>query len=397
MKPSILVINCGSSSLKFALLDIQTQQATFSGIAEKLGQTDACITFKFSGRKEQQQLGQGDHATAVYALIQQLQTLSLLDSIKAIGHRVVHGGEHFKQSALIDDYVIAEIEKCAKLAPLHNPAHLLGIRTALQAFPTLPQVAVFDTSFHQSMPAHAYLYAVPLALYREHGVRRYGFHGTSYRYIAPEAARLLGKPLAETAMVCAHLGNGASVSAILGGHSMDTSMGLTPLEGLVMGTRSGDVDPGLFNYLATTLKLDVQGVTDLLNQQSGLLGLSELSNDCRELEDAALAGNEAAQLALQIFSYRLAKYIAALVVPLGRLDVLVFTGGIGENSSYLRAAVVGQLGFLGLALDNAANERCIRGQAGLIQQSGSLPILVINTDEERMIALDTAALAGLNV
>ncbi|WP_024302354.1 acetate/propionate family kinase [Pseudogulbenkiania sp. MAI-1] len=392
MSSSILVINCGSSSLKFALIDTVTQHTSLTGLAEKLGLADAQITFKYQGGKAVQTLAAGTHAAAMHAILGQLQELGLFDSVRAIGHRVVHGGERFKASTRIDDEVIAAIEDCARLAPLHNPANLLGIHTALESFPGLPQVAVFDTAFHQSMPERAYLYAVPMALYREHGVRRYGFHGTSYRFVSGEAARMLGKPLEDTAFVCAHLGNGASAAAILGGQGMDTTMGLTPLEGLVMGTRSGDIDPGLFGYLAGALKLDVNGVTELLNKQSGLLGLSELSSDCRELEDAAQAGNPSAILALEVFSYRLAKQIAALTVALGRLDAVLFTGGIGENSSYLRERVIKLLGFLGLQLDADANQRCIRGQAGCITTDGSVPALVINTNEELMIALDTAAL-----
>ncbi|MDC7701750.1 acetate kinase [Vogesella indigofera] len=387
-----LVINCGSSSLKFALIDAASQRTTVTGIAEKLGLADACISFKQDGKKVELTLAQGDHAGAMKAILSYFDERELTGSVIAIGHRVVHGGETFKQSTLIDDSVIAAIEDCARLAPLHNPAHLLGIRTAMACFPGLPQVAVFDTAFHQSMPEQAYLYAVPMALYREHGVRRYGFHGTSHRFVTAEAAAMLGKPLAESAFVCAHLGNGASVAAVLNGKSVDTSMGLTPLEGLVMGTRCGDIDPGIFGYLAAELNTDIQGVTDILNKQSGLLGLSELSSDCRELEDAAAAGHVGAQIALEVFAYRLAKQIAAMTVALGRLDALLFTGGIGENSPLLRAKVIKLLGFLGLALDSAANDATFRGKAGRITRDGSTPALVINTNEELMIALDTAVL-----
>ncbi|MFC3533107.1 acetate/propionate family kinase [Vogesella facilis] len=389
-----LVINCGSSSLKFALINPQTQATTLTGLAEKLGLPDACISFKQDGAKVELSLAQGDHAGAMRAILSYLNERELTGSVTAIGHRVVHGGETFQQSTLIDAGVIAAIEDCARLAPLHNPAHLLGIRTAMQCFPGLPQVAVFDTAFHQSMPQHAYLYAVPMRLYREHGVRRYGFHGTSHRYVSAEAARMLGKPLADTALVSAHLGNGASVAAVLGGKSVDTSMGLTPLEGLVMGTRSGDIDPGVFGYLATELHTDIQGVADILNKQSGLLGLSELSSDCRELEQAAADGHAGAIIALEVFAYRLAKQIAAMTVALGRLDALVFTGGIGENSPLLRGKVIKQLGFLGLQLDVAANEAACRGQSGRISRADGTAALVVNTNEELMIALDTAALTG---
>lgn len=388
-----LVINCGSSSLKFALINTADHSATVTGLAEKLGLPDACITFKQNGQKVELTLAQGNHTGAMKAILSYLDERELTTSVTAIGHRVVHGGETFKQSTLIDDSVIAAIEDCARLAPLHNPAHLLGIRTAQSCFPGLPQVAVFDTAFHQSMPQHAYLYAVPMALYRDHGVRRYGFHGTSHRFVTAEAAQMLGKPLADTAFVCAHLGNGASVAAVLGGNSMDTSMGLTPLEGLVMGSRSGDVDPGLFGYLASATGMSTEAITDLLNKQSGLLGLSELSSDCRELEQAASEGHAGALIALEVFSYRLAKQIAAMTVALGRLDAVLFTGGIGENSALLRGNVIRQLGFLGLTLDDAANLAACRGHSGVITRVGSpVAALVVNTNEELMIALDTAAL-----
>lgn len=405
MNSGILVINCGSSSLKFALIDTISKQEVLSGLAEKLGMADSRITFKHGptprrsyrqpGEKDTSALAGGTHAAAMDAIIERLRDEGLLESVKAVGHRVVHGGEVFKATAMITDAVLAQIEKCSKLAPLHNPANLLGIRTAMQQFGDLPQVAVFDTSFHQTMPEHAYLYALPASLYRDHGVRRYGFHGTSYRYITSKAAELLGKPLEETAFVCAHLGNGASATAIKGGLSVDTTMGLTPLEGSVMGTRSGDIDPGIIGYLASELSLDIAGVMDILNKKSGLLGVSELSSDCRELQEAAAAGNHAATLALDIFSYRLAKHIAALTVGLGRLDALLLTGGIGENSAYVRANVINRLGFLGLTLDDAANQECTRGKTGRITVEGSVPALVISTDEEMMIAMDTAKLAGL--
>ncbi len=395
MKPSILVINCGSSSLKFALTDPATGETHLSGLAEKLGLPDAGISFRHGDSKHSQRLEEGNHRGAMHAIIQQLQHLALFDSVAAVGHRIVHGGEHFTESTLIDNDVIAGIEACSRLAPLHNPGHLLGIRSAIESFPGLPQAAVFDTAFHQTLPERAYRYALPIELYRDHAVRRYGFHGTSYRYVSEAAAEWLGKPLADTALICAHLGNGASAAAVLGGKSVDTTMGLTPLEGLVMGSRSGDIDPGLFGYLGTCMGLDTQGVTDLLNKQSGLLGLSGLSNDCRELEEAAAKGHAGARLALEIFAYRLAKYISALMVPLGRLDALVFTGGIGENSATIRARVIELLGFMGFALDSESNERTIRGKAGRITREGSVPAIVINTNEEDMIARDTARLAGL--
>lgn len=395
MKKDILVINCGSSSIKFALIDPASKSTSLTGLAEKLGQHDAFITFKHRGNKAVHPLPNGDHAAAMKDIIKQLDALGLLEQVAAVGHRIVHGGEHFKSSTLIDEKVIAAIADCCKLAPLHNPGHLQGIHGAIASFPNLPQTVVFDTAFHQTMPERAFMYAIPMSLYREQRLRRYGFHGTSHRYVSQEAARILDLPLESSAFVCAHLGNGASACAILNGQSIDTTMGLTPLEGLVMGTRCGDIDPSIFGFLASSLYLDIQTITDMLNKQSGLLGLSELSNDCRVLEQAASEGHTGAKLALEIFCYRLAKHIAALVVPLGRLDALLFTGGIGENSAWVRMRVMEQLGFLGLRLDPPANAAAVNGNTGLISAPGTIPALVVNTNEELMIALDTAKLVGL--
>lgn len=389
---SILVLNCGSSSIKFALIDPSTQQAILTGLAEKLGLEDACVTFKQDGQKLTQPVNPTDHAGAMKGIISELNARKLLDQVIAVGHRVVHGGEKFKQSTIINDEVIKSIEECSKLAPLHNPANLLGIQAAIKCFPSLPQVAVFDTSFHQTMPEHAYLYALPMSLYRDHSLRRYGFHGTSYRFVSQEAARMLEKPLEDTAMIIAHLGNGASISAVLGGKSVDTSMGLTPLEGLVMGTRSGDMDPGIISFLAHNQKMDVDAIDNLLNKKSGLLGISELSNDCREIEEGVEKGHKGAIIAQDIFCYRLAKYIAAYTVPLGRLDAVVFTGGIGENANGIRENVISQLGLLGLSLDKAANDRCVRGVTGRIDRGTGPAVLVVATNEELMIALDTVEL-----
>lgn len=395
MTPTILVINCGSSSLKFAVMDMVGQQPLVTGLADKIGQDDAFITFRQGDEQHSFSLPHPDHGAAMQAIIQYLTQCGLMSSIAAVGHRVVHGGENFKASVLIDDEVIAEIEKCIHLAPLHNPAHLIGIHQAMDGFPGLPQVAAFDTAFHQTMPEHAYLYAVPMALYREHGVRRYGFHGTSYRYAVLETARMLGKPREQVSCVCAHLGNGASVAAIRNGQSVDTSMGLTPLEGLVMGTRSGDVDPGLFNHLADEMGMNALQTTAMLNKQSGLLGLSGLSSDCRVLEQAAAEGHEGARRALEKFCYHLAKYLAGQLIGAGQIDALIFTGGIGENSSWVRARTIEWLAPLGFALDADANQACTHGQGGFIHAHGSIPVLVIHANEEWMIALDTAQLAGL--
>jgi len=317
-----------------------------------------------------------------------------VDGLRGVGHRVVHGGERFTASTRVTPEVVAGIERCVPHAPLHNPANLLGIRLSNELLGDLPDVAVFDTSFHQTMPARAYFYPVPYELYESHGVRRYGFHGTSHRYVSARAAEVLGKPLAETALVTAHLGNGCSAAAVSGGESVDTTMGMTPLEGLVMGTRSGDVDPALHAFLADNLGWDVHKVTQVLNKQSGLVGLSGVGNDMRAVLAAADDGDDRAGLAVEVFCYRLAKAIAALCVPLGRLDALVFTGGIGENAAPIRARVVDQLAILGLELDAERNAKHGRGSGCQITRDGKTVALVIPTDEELMIARDTAEIVG---
>lgn len=397
MSKLILVLNCGSSSLKGAVLNNENGEVLLSCLGEKLGLPDAYITFKVNGEKEKVELKeQPDHTGAVGALLQELKKLGLDSQIGAIGHRVVSGGEAYSESVLINDDVIAAIEKCIPLAPLHNPANLLGIRAAQDIFKGLPNVAVFDTAFHQTMPTHAYTYAIPRKYYRELGLRRYGFHGTSYRFVADEAARFLDKDKNNLKLVIAHLGNGASIAAVKNGQSMDTSMGLTPLEGLVMGTRSGDVDPSVFSFLADNLNLSTHQITDILNKKSGLLGISELSNDCRAIEEAAAEGHEGATLALEMFSYRLAKYIAAMGVAAGGIDAVVFTGGIGENSDVIRAKVLNYCAFLGLNLDADANIAARFGKAGIITAANSpVTAVVIPTNEELMIAQDTARLSGL--
>lgn len=393
----ILVLNCGSSSLKGAVLDSHNGDVLLSCLGEKLNLADAYITFKVNGEKQKVELTeQPNHTGAVGALLDKLREMGLESQIGAVGHRVVSGGEAYSESVLVTDEVIAAIEKCIPLAPLHNPANLLGIRAAQDIFKGLPNVAVFDTAFHQTMPAHAYTYAIPRKFYRELGLRRYGFHGTSYRFVADEAAAFLKADKNNLRLVIAHLGNGASVAAVKNGQSMDTSMGLTPLEGLVMGTRSGDVDPSVFSFLADNLKLSTQQITDILNKESGLLGISELSNDCRAIEEGATEGHEGATLALEIFSYRLAKYIASMAVATGGLDAVVFTGGIGENSDIIREKVLNYCSFLGLDVDKEANLAARFGKAGVITKADSaVKAVVIPTNEELMIAQDTARLSGL--
>ena len=398
MSKLILVLNCGSSSLKGAVLNSENGDVLLSCLGEKLNLADAYITFKVNGQKERVDLSATpNHTGAVGAMLEKLKAMGLESQIGAIGHRVVSGGEEYSESVLIDDSVMAAIEKCIPLAPLHNPANLLGIRAAQDIFKGLPNVAVFDTAFHQTMPEHAYMYAIPRKFYRELGVRRYGFHGTSYRFVAEEAANVLGADKNNLKLVIAHLGNGASITAVRNGKSMDTSMGLTPLEGLVMGTRSGDVDPSIFSFLADNLKLSTQQITDILNKESGLMGISELSSDCRVIEEESLNGHEGAVLALEMFSYRLAKYVASMAVAAGGLDALVFTGGIGENSDIIREKVLNYCEFLGFSVDKEANTAARFGKAGVITAADSkVKAVVIPTNEELMIAQDTARLSGLS-
>lgn len=397
MSKLILVLNCGSSSLKGAVLNSENGDVLLSCLGEKLNLADAYITFKVNGQKERVDLSATpNHTGAVGAMLEKLKAMGLDSQIGAIGHRVVSGGEEYSESVLIDDSVMAAIEKCIPLAPLHNPANLLGIRAAQDIFKGLPNVAVFDTAFHQTMPEHAYMYAIPRKFYRELGLRRYGFHGTSYRFVAEEAANVLGADKNNLKLVIAHLGNGASITAVRNGKSMDTSMGLTPLEGLVMGTRSGDVDPSIFSFLADNLKLSTQQITDILNKESGLMGISELSSDCRVIEEESLNGHEGAVLALEMFSYRLAKYVASMAVAAGGLDALVFTGGIGENSDIIREKVLNYCEFLGFSVDKEANTAARFGKAGVITAADSkVKAVVIPTNEELMIAQDTARLSGL--
>ena len=406
-KKNVLVLNCGSSSLKFALIDSQSGATSLSGLAERLGSNEASIKIKFNLTSKQAKLerslseskDQGlAHAAAIQALVDVLTQENLHSQIAAIGHRVVHGGEAFTQSTLIDNAVLESIRAVSDLAPLHNPANLVGIDAAMNAFPDLPQVAVFDTAFHQSMPEKAYLYAIDLDLYKKWGLRKYGFHGTSHYYVSQEAARLLNIPSQDFSAITVHLGNGCSICAVENGQSVDTSLGMTPVAGLVMGTRSGDIDPGLLIYLMRQKGYSADDVDELLNKKSGLLGLSKLSNDCRTLEEA-LDGRDSelkqrAQLALEVFSYRVAKYIASYTCALSHLDALIFTGGIGENSSYIRQHVIEQLSLMGITLDKDANLAARFGQGGVIQGTDSrFKVLVVPTNEELVIAQDAARLA----
>ncbi|WP_448248730.1 acetate kinase [Thalassotalea agariperforans] len=404
MTDFVLVLNSGSSSVKFAVINVQTTEQVLHGIAECLGALNAQISWQHSGlphstaqspanQKHTHALAENSyHLAAIQALVEIINQHQLTSAINVIGHRVVHGGEKFFNSVVITDEVEAEIKANNKLAPLHNPANLLGIQATKKLFPHLKQVAVFDTAFHQTLAKKAFLYAIPYSLYQLEGIRKYGFHGTSHRYVAEQASQLLDKKFSESHLITAHLGNGCSICAIKNGESVDTSMGFTPLGGICMGTRSGDVDPGLLNFLVNELAYSMEQVDQVLNKQSGLLGISQLSNDCRELQEAAQAGNKQAELALDVFSYQIAKTIAAYTVPLGKLDAIVFTGGIGENSAYVRAKVVSLLTIFGLVLSEQENMNKRFGEQGCITSNDGIKALVIPTNEELVIALDAIAL-----
>ncbi|WP_372995848.1 acetate/propionate family kinase [Marinobacter sp.] len=393
MEDTLLVVNCGSSSLKLALFDGQYRKLA-SALAERLGQNDAFA--RVENRNEAIDLKPGaGHDQALEALVSAFRDQGLMaSSPKAIGHRVVHGGETFREAVLIDDDVIRAIDSCAGLAPLHNPVNLSGIRATLAQFPEVPQAAVFDTAFHQTLPKRAFLYALPAAWYRDWGIRRYGFHGTSHAFMAAEAARLLGKTPATTSVISAHLGNGCSITAIRDGISVDTSMGLTPLEGLVMGTRSGDVDPGLFDFLRSK-GIPAEEVHRVLNQESGLFGLSGQTNDMRSLCELADHGHEPSRTAIDVFCFRLARYVGAMMASLNHLDALVFTGGIGENSARIRQETINHLHLMGFELSTDLNKHHGEFSDGRIESTDSrFPVLVIPTNEELVIAREASRLAG---
>jgi acetate kinase len=389
----VLVLNSGSSSVKFALLVPESGERLMGGMGERLGTPAAVLRIQwFPAEAVEERLPEGTHQAVVARVLGHLAEaghggVPLLGA----GHRVVHGGERFTSSVRVDDTVIAAVRSFSHLAPLHNPANLAGIEAVRAVLPGLAQVAVFDTAFHQTMPPHAFRYAVPEEWYTQYGVRRYGFHGTSHRFVSEQAAVLLDRPPRELRLVTAHLGNGCSAAAVRDGVSVDTTMGLTPLEGLVMGTRSGDVDPGLLGYMAHQTGMSLDELTQVLNVGSGLEGLSGVGNDMRSVAAAAADGNERARLAVEVFVHRLSKAIAGLVVGLQRLDALVFTGGIGENSAVVRSLVLSRLGFLGLAEDALANASHGRHTRGRISLAGPVQALVIPTNEELLIARDTAS------
>lgn len=391
----ILVVNCGSSSLKYQLIDSATEEVSASGQCERIG-LDGIFSIKVNGKKIEKEVDIPNHSVGMKTVLDALvdpehAVLKSLDEIEAIGHRVVHGGEKFSSSVLIDEEVIREIDECSALAPLHNPANILGIRACQKIMPGVPNVAVFDTAFHQTMPAKAYLYGIPKEYYEKYGIRRYGFHGTSHAFVSERLAELAGLDINNSKMIICHIGSGASISAVVNGKSVDTSMGMTPLEGLVMGTRSGDIDPAIMEFIAKKENLDIDGVMNVLNKKSGVEGLSGVSSDFRDLEAAYNEGNPRAIDACEVFAYRVAKYIGAYVAAMNGVDAIAFTAGIGENTSFIREKIVSYLGYLGIKLDKKAND--VRGVEEIISTPDSkVTVCVIPTNEELAICRETVAL-----
>lgn len=395
----ILVINCGSSSLKYQLFCMEGERVLARGLVERIGMAGSVLTVANRDQdKVRIQTPLANHKEAISLVLDTLTDgemgpLARYEDIDAIGHRVVHGGEAFAGSVKIDDLVMEAVKDNIDLAPLHNPPNIMGIEACREILPRVPQVAVFDTAFHQTMPKYAFLYGLPYELYEKHGIRRYGFHGTSHKYVALRGAVLLGRPLEELKIITCHLGNGASIAAIDRGRSVETSMGFTPLEGLIMGTRSGDIDPSIILHLQKELHMSVAEVSDILNKKSGIYGISGVSSDFRDVEKAAADGNERAQLALETFYYQAMKYIGAYGAVMNGVDLLVFTAGLGENSKETRAEICKNLGYLGVELDPGKN--AVRGQEALISAATSrVAVYVIPTNEELMIARDTAKIAG---
>lgn len=394
---NILVLNCGSSSVKYKLIEIKANKVLAEGGIEKIGLPDAFIKFKFGNEKIQQDLDINDHVGAIKSILDNLTSkeygcIKDFKEIDAVGHRVVHGGEKFNKSVLINDEVIAKIKECYGIAPLHNPVNMAGIDAINEVLPEVPQVGVFDTAFHQTMPAKSYMYALPYKYYEEDGVRRYGFHGTSHRYVSQRVCEFLGvEPKGKKIITC-HVGNGGSITAVKDGKSIDTSMGLTPTEGLMMGTRCGDVDPGALIFLMDKHNLSSKDMLNMVNKESGLAGVSGVSSDMREIAAAAKQGNEKAILSLEMYEQRITKYVGAFAAEMGGVDIIVFTGGVGEHQSSTRANVCKPLRFMGVEIDDAAND-ANNGDEGIISTPNSaVKVVVIPTDEEYMIAKDTEAI-----
>lgn len=394
---NVLVINCGSSSLKYQLIDAASEEVLAKGLCERIGIDGSQLVYQKAGQEKEKTLApMPTHEEAISLVLNALKNeksgvIKSLDEIGAVGHRIVHGGEKFSESTVIDEEVMEAIEACNDLAPLHNPANLIGIRACQKLMPKTPMVAVFDTAFHQTMPEKAYLYGLPYEYYEKYGVRRYGFHGTSHNFVSHRMAEFLGRDINDMKIIVCHLGNGASVSAVLNGKCVDTSMGLTPLEGLIMGTRSGDIDPAIMEFIAKKENLDIDGVMNVLNKKSGVAGLSGISSDFRDLETAEEQGNEAAIRTLRAYEYRVAKYIGAYAAAMNGVDAIAFTAGVGENGPFTRTGVCSYLGYLGVEIDEEANQK--RGDDNVISTKDSkVTVCVIPTNEELAIARETLRL-----
>jgi len=393
----VLVLNCGSSSLKYQLINMENEEVQAIGIVERIGIGDSFVKHEAIGKAKviiEEEMA--NHKKAIKLVLEALVhpehgAIKSMDEIAAVGHRVVHGGEKFTSSIIITQEVKDALEACSELAPLHNPPNLMGINACEQILPNVPMVAVFDTAFHQTMPKASYIYALPYEFYEKYGIRRYGFHGTSHKFVSDRAAKMLGKPLSELKLVSCHLGNGASVTAIDGGKSLDTTMGFTPLEGLVMGTRCGDIDPAIVTYIMEKEKLNIDQLNDLVNKKSGVLGISGVSSDFRDIEGAAEEGNERAQLALDVYYQKVKRYIGAFAAEMGGIDAVVFTAGLGENSALARKEICSGLEFLGIKIDDARNN--VRGkETDVTTDDSTTKVLLIPTNEELTIARDTVAL-----
>ena len=395
---NVLVINCGSSSLKYQLINSDTEAVLAKGLCERIG-IDGRLVYQLAGHdKEITEAPMPTHKEGIQMVLDALVNpktgaVKSLSEIDAVGHRVVHGGEKFAQSVVLNEEVLAKVEECNELAPLHNPANLIGIRVCQELMPGVPMVGVFDTAFHQTMPQKAYLYSLPYEYYEKYKVRRYGFHGTSHSFVSKRLAEFLNLDYNHSRLIVAHLGNGASISAVLDGKCVDTSMGLTPLEGLVMGTRSGDIDPAIMEFIAKKENLDIDGIMDVLNKKSGVEGLSGVSSDFRDLEAAYHEGNPRAIAACEVFAYRVAKYIGAYVAAMNGVDAIAFTAGIGENTSFIREKILAYFGYLGITMDKEAN--MVRGEDKIISTPDSkVTVCIIPTNEELAIARETVALVG---
>lgn len=394
---NVLVINCGSSSLKYQVIDSETEQVLAKGLCERIGIDGRLVYTPAGGEKEISNLDMPTHKQAIQYVINALTNdktgvIKSLDEIGAVGHRLVHGGEKFACSTLITDEVIKAVEECSDLAPLHNPANLIGVHACQELMPNTPMAGVFDTAFHQTMPLEAYMYGIPYEYYEKYKVRKYGFHGTSHSFVSKRTAELLGKPAEDLKIIVCHLGNGSSICAVDGGKSVDTSMGLSPLEGLIMGTRSGDIDPSVMEFICKKENMDINGIMEVLNKKSGVQGLSGVSSDFRDLQAGAASGNDRCEMAVDVFCYRVLKYIGAYVAAMNGVDAIAFTAGLGENDDVVRRKIVSRLGYLGITLDETVNKATKGKEAVISTPDSKIPVWVVPTNEELAIARETVAL-----